>query len=94
MFKLEDSKAKTFEFEFDGKTYSVPSRESLPMSTFRAIRAALAESGGSEEVLFDEIMKIFDEYIPEVMERIDLGQAMELFKAYSVEDDGASLGES
>ena len=94
MFKLEDSKAKTFDFEFDGKTYSVPSRDSLPMSTFRSIRKALAESGNSEEVLFDEIMKIFDEYIPEVMERIDLGQAMELFKAYSVEDDGASLGES
>lgn len=94
MFKLEESKAKTFDFEYEGKTYSVPSRNSLPMSTFRAIRAALAESGGSEEVLFDEIMKIFDEYIPDVMERIDLGQAMELFKAYSVEDEGASLGES
>ena len=94
MFKLEDSKAKTFDFEYEGKTYSVPSRNSLPMTKFREIRKALAESGNSEEVLFDEIMKIFDEYIPEVMERIDLGQAMELFKAYSIEDEGASLGES
>ena len=94
MFKLEDSRAKTFDFEFEGKTYSVPSRNSLPMTKFREIRKALSESGNSEEVLFDEIMKIFDEYIPEVMERIDLGQAMELFKAYSVEDEGASLGES
>lgn len=94
MFKLEDSKAKTFDFEFEGKTYSVPSRDSLPMSTFRSIRKALAESGNSEEVLFDEIMKLFDEYAPDVMDRICLEQAMKLFQAYSLEDDGASLGES
>ena len=94
MFKLDESKAKTFDFEFEGKTYSVPSRNSLPMRTFREIRKALSDSNNSEEALFDEIMKVFDEYIPEVMERIDLGQAMELFKAYSVEDDGESLGES
>lgn len=94
MFKLESSKAKTFDFEFEGKTYSVPSRQSLPMSTFRGIRKAIADSDNSEETLFDEIMKLFDEYVPDVMARIDLGQAMVLFQAYSVDDDGASLGES
>lgn len=93
MFKLDDSKAESFKFEFEGKVYSIPSRTGLPMSTFRNIRKALAESDNSEEALFDEIMKVFDQYIPDVMERIDLNQAMELFKAYSVEDDGASLGE-
>ena len=94
MFKLEKSKAKTFDFMFGGKKYSIPSRASLPMKRFREIRKALAEADYSEEVLFDEIMKLFDEYAPDVMERIDLGQAMELFKAYSSEDDDASLGES
>ena len=97
MYKLEGSKAKTFDFEYDGKTYSVPSRESLPMSTFRAIRKAIAESDSPEETGFDEIMKLFDEYIPEVMENIDMGQALELFRAYSFMDDGedsASLGKS
>ena len=94
MFKLESSKAKTFDFEYEGKTYSIPSRESLPMARFREIRAALADSDNSEEVLFDEIMRLFDEYVPDVMASIDLGQAMELFKAYSSDDDGANLGES
>lgn len=94
MFKLDDSKAKSFEFEFEGKVYLIPSRTGLPMSTFRKIRKALAESDNSEEALFDEIMKVFDEYAPEVMDRIDLNQAMQLFRAYSVEDDGESLGES
>lgn len=94
MFKLGDSKAKSFDFEYGGKVYSIPSRDGLPMSTFRRIRKALAESDNSEETLFDEIMRVFDEYAPDVMERIDLNQAMQLFKAYSVEDDGVSLGES
>lgn len=94
MFKLEKSTAKSFEFEFEGETYSIPSRESLPMARFREIRAALAGSDNSEETLFDEIMRLFDEYVPDVMARIDLGQAMKLFQAYSVDDDGANLGES
>lgn len=95
MYKLENSTAKTFDFEYEGKTYSVPARTSLPMSTFRAIRKAIADSDNPEETGFDEIMKLFDEYIPEVMERIDMGQALELFKAYSSMDDGegATLGE-
>ena len=94
MFKLEESAAKRFEFEFEGETYSIPSRQGLPMSTFRAIRKALAESDDAEEALFDEIMKVFDEYVPDVMAKIDLSQAMALFRAYSLGDDGASLGES
>lgn len=96
MYKLDDSKPTTFDFEYDGKVYSVPARTSLPMSTFRAIRKAIADSSNPEETGFDEIMKLFDEYIPEVMESIDMGQAMELFRAYSSLDtgEGASLGES
>ena len=94
MFKLEKSKAKTFDFEYDGKEYSVPSVSSLPMKRFRAIREKLAESNNSAEVFFDEIMNLFDEYIPEVMDTIDLDEAKALFKAYSAENDEASLGES
>lgn len=94
MFKLDGSESRTFDFEFDGKSYSVPSRESLPLPKFRAIRRALAEADNAEEALFDEIMKLFDEHVPEVMERIDLGQAMALFKAYSTGGDEADLGES
>ena len=94
MFKLDESKSKTFDFEYKGKVYSVPNRESLPMTTFRAIRKAISESDNSDEVLFDEIMNLFDEYVPEVMQSIDLSQAMELFKAYSTDGDGADLGKS
>ena len=95
MFKLDSGKSKVFEFEFEGETYSVPSRLGLPMARFRRMRKALATAEDKDEALFDEIMAVFDEHVPEVMERITLEQAMSLFRAYSLGDDGeASLGES
>ena len=94
MFKLESKPKQDFKFEFEGEVYSIPSRSSLPMKRFREIRKAIQESDSPEETGFDEIMKIFDEHIPEVMERIDMAQAMELFRAYSNGGDEASLGKS
>ena len=93
MFKLESNEQKVFEFEFDGKTYSIPSRLGLPMARFRKIQKAITQADDKEEALFDEIMAVFDEYAPGIMEQLTLGQAMELFKAYSSDDD-TSLGES
>lgn len=93
MFVLEKKKPTVFEFEYDGKTYSVPARTSLPMSKFRAIRKAIVESDNPEETGFDEIMALFDEYIPEVMESISTEQAMELFSAYANGGDEPLLGE-
>lgn len=94
MYVLDSKGQEPFNFEFDGETYSIPSRQGLPMPVFRSIQKAISKADDKEEALFDEIMKVFDAYIPEVMEKITLGQAMELFKAYSMMDDGASLGES
>lgn len=93
MFKLESNK-QVFEFEFDGETYSIPSRLGLPMPRFRKIQKAISKADDKEEALFDEIMAIFDEYAPGIMERLSLGQAMELFKAYSADENDATLGES
>lgn len=94
MYQVKEQKAKRFSFEFDGKAYEVPARGSLPIQTFRAIRKAMAESDNAEEVFFDEVMKLFDEYAPEVMEAIDLDQAMDLFRAYATDGDEPTLGES
>lgn len=93
MFKLEESKAKTFEFEYRGETYSIPSVDGLPLKVYRKIRKAISESDNPEEAMFDEIMGLFDEYIPDVMDVIDFEEAKTLFIAYS-SGDGASLGES
>lgn len=95
MFKLDSGKSNVFEFEFEGETYSVPSRLGLPMARFRKMRKVLASADDQNEALFDEIMDVFDEYVPDVMRRITLEQAMSLFRAYSHDDEGeASLGES
>jgi hypothetical protein len=95
MFKLDSDNSNAFEFEFEGETYSVPSRLGLPMARFRRMRKALASAEDKNEALFDEVMAVFDEYVPEVMERITLEQAMSLFRAYSLgEDEEVSLGES
>ena len=93
MFKL-DSRPENFEFEYDGEVYSIPSRLGLPMARFRKIQKAITNADDKEEALFDEIMVLFEEYAPGLMDKLSLGQAMELFKAYSSDDDGASLGES
>lgn len=64
------------------------------MPRFRKIQKAISKADDKEEALFDEIMAIFDEYAPGIMERLSLGQAMELFKAYSADENDATLGES
>lgn len=94
MFKLESGDAQSFEFEFEGKKYTIPSRLGLPMKRFRKIQKAISQSDDKEETLFDEIMGVFDEYAPDVMDKLTLGQAMELFTAYSTDEDAPSLGES
>lgn len=94
MYQLKESNAPKFEFEFEGERYAIPSRQGLPLSTFRAMRKTINDAENPEEATFDEVMKVFDKYAPKVMKKIDLEQAMELFKAYALDDDGASLGES
>lgn len=94
MYELKKSGGEAFQFSYEGKTYEIPSRTSLSMAKFRKIRKAIAESKNPEETAFDEVMEIFDEYAPDVMGTIDLGQAMSLFKAYANGGEEPSLGES
>lgn len=94
MFELQSTERDSFEFSYEGKTYTVPARTSLPMPIFRKIRKAISESNNPEEALFDEVMELFDQYAPEVMSKIDLGQAMALFQAYANGGDEPKLGES
>lgn len=92
MFKLAEEKPKMFEFEYKGKKYGVPVVDSLPFATFMRIRAKMSESEDAGEAGFDEIMGLFSQYAPSVMEEITLAQAKELFVAYSA-SGSASLGE-
>ena len=92
MFKLEDRNPAMFEFEYKGKKYGVPTIDSLPFSTFMRIRKKLNGSEDASELGFDEIMGLFEQYIPDVMDEIRLDQAKELFVAYA-SSTATSLGE-
>lgn len=92
MFKLEEVKPELFEFEYKGNKYGIPTIDSLPFSTFMRIRKKMGESDDAGESGFDEIMGLFEQYAPEVMEDINLTQAKELFIAYSA-SGSANLGE-
>lgn len=92
MYKLEEQKPDMFEFEYKGKKHGVPSIDSLPFSTFMRIRKKLSGSDDPGELGFDEIMGLFEQYVPDVMEEINLNQAKELFIAYAG-SGSANLGE-
>ena len=95
MFKLEEAKPELFEFEYKGKTYGVPAIDSLPFCTFMRIRKKLSGTSIEDagELGFDEIMSLFEQYVPEVMEEINMKQAKELFMAYAT-SGSASLEKS
>lgn len=92
MYKLEEAKPELFEFTYKGKKYGVPTIDSLPFATFMRIRKKMGESDDAGEAGFDEIMGLFEQYAPKVMESINLAQAKELFIAYSA-SGSAALGE-
>lgn len=92
MYKLEEAKPELFEFTYKGKKYGVPTIDSLPFATFMRIRKKMGESDDAGEAGFDEIMGLFEQYAPKVMEDINLAQAKELFIAYSA-SGSAALGE-
>ena len=84
MYKLEEAKQEFFEFTTPkGKKYGIPTIDSLPFRTWMRIREKLNDSDNVGEAGFDEIMGLFDQYCPEVMDEINLEQAKNLLMAYS-----------
>ena len=92
MFKLESAKPELFEFTYKGKKYGVPTVDSLPISTFMRIRKKMGEAEDASEVMFDEVMALFEQYAPKVMDEISLTQAKKLLDAYSA-SGSSNLGE-
>lgn len=92
VYKLQAREPEMFEFEYKGKVHRVPAINSLRFSTFMRIREALQGSDSPEEVGFDEIMGIFNAYVPDVMAEMLMDEAKELFVAYS--SQGNNMGES
>lgn len=94
MYRIEKSEAKRFEFEIDGKEYSVPRRESLPFPKFREIQKRIKDADDPAEEGVNAIFDLFDEFAPGALDSLDFEQALNLINAYSTGDEGETLGES
>lgn len=95
MYSISTGEARRFEFEVDGKAYSVPHRESLPMPKFREIRKRIDGAENKAEEAIDTMFDLFDEYAPGALDSLTFEQAIQLVNAYTTGADGGdSLGES
>lgn len=91
-YHVQERKPDMFDFEYKGVTYSVPSVSSLPFKTFMRIRKKLNDSGDPNELFFDEVMSLFEEYAPEAMASMSFEEAQDVFTAYA--QAGRDLGKS
>lgn len=95
MYKVETSEAAQFEFEIDGKAYSIPRRESLPMPVFRKMRKRISEAEDQAEEAINAVFDLFDEFAPGALDSLTFEQAISLASAYTNgESEGDTLGES
>lgn len=94
MYKVETGETTQFEFSIGRKKYAIPSRESLPMPKFRAMRKRIAEADEKEEEAINAVFDLFDEYAPGALDSLTFEQALKLCNAYATGGDGDTLGES
>lgn len=92
MYKVENS-AELFEFEVDGKQYSIPTLTNLPMKKFREIQRRIrgAKDGLKEEEAVYSLLDVFDELAPGSTDSLTYIQAAKLVKEYTTGND--ELGE-
>ena len=94
MYKVEKN-TEAFEFEVDGKEYSVPTMQNLPLKAFREIQAKVrnAQDGTTEETAVYAMLDMFEELAPGCTETLTFSQALDLMKAYT-DYNGEDLGKS
>jgi len=94
MYKVEKVK-DPFEFESDGKVYSVPQISDLPLKRFKKIQKTVrdADENMREEVAVDAVLEVFDEFAPGSTDNLTYMQAAKLVSAYANGGE-ESLGES
>ena len=90
MFKLEATKKK-FEFEYDGKEYSLPSLNCLPAK----VGLSLARISDEQERITasnEMLMDIIEENCKGLIDKLTMKELEELINAWS-EESGITLGE-
>jgi len=94
MYAVENDAGRVFEFSYEGETYSVPARESLPYKTFVRIQELIDGADDKSAAAIAAVTGLFNEYAPGVIDKLTVEQALKLITAYSEAGDEPSLGES
>lgn len=85
-----------FEFEYDGKTYSVPYLKYAPYPVISKYNADIKKAKTASEqadALIDLCSKQFEKHAPGVLKNLSMEQATDMFNAY-VEEGKTAPGES
>ena len=95
MYKV-DTSVETFEFDVDGKEYSIPTMQNLPLKVFREIQSKVrgANDGMTEETAVYALLDTFETLAPGCTETLSFAQAVDLMKAYTTYKGGEPLGKS
>lgn len=88
MFKADNGSARSFDFELDGKAYSVPSPLSLPIGEILAFADA-TEKGGTEQARW--LVSFFSRHTDGATDSMSVAAFRQLAKAWNGD---AELGES
>lgn len=92
MYTVGQPKKRTFEFEVDGKVYSVPSLATLDLDAIMAYADAIR---GGDDLAF--VLYIVDNIFPEdaaaCVRKLQLGQSAPLIRAY-IAEGSETVGES
>ena len=92
MYKVGQPKKRAFEFEVDGKAYSVPSLAQMDLETIKAYAEAVK---GGDDLSF--VLWIVDNLFPadaaEVVRKLQLDQSAPLIRAY-IAEGAETVGES
>lgn len=87
-----DDGIKTFDFEYKGEAYSIPTVGSLP---YPLLKRYLFSAGSSGEVGIEFMVEVLDRYAPGLADVMPLEQLVKVLRDYiaDAKDLGEELGE-
>ncbi len=92
MYVVPPNKRQTFDFEIEGKQYSVPYMKHMPLNKMLAynkrIKHMKADAQGDEYIAF--VADIFNEHAPGAIDNLSVEQFSDLMKAYIAEGQAAA----
>lgn len=94
MYTLLEGDEETFTFKIERKTYKLPRITSLPFRKFRKFQERVKSSDNKNEEAIDCIFGLFEEYIPDALDKMTFAEVAQLAGDYAANNGDVALGES